>query len=474
MTLKTFNDLHEYQRRTIIETFHKKHMAWLIGTGLGKTIMAMTLADQLQKRNKIKGTLVVTPKKVMYNTWRQEAVQWEHTKNKTFSLIHGDATSGNPERVRRVALFRKADFHLINYEGLVWLSKMLYKFYRSRPLPWNMIVYDESTRMKHSTNTRFMRFKKYMGRFEYRIPMTGTPIPNGLHDIFGQMYCVDLGLSLGREVGSFRSRFFYIKGQGAYNKYTPRPEAKKQVQDRIRSRVIYLKKTDHVKLPPLRFNSIALDMPDRFKSMYYDLESKMFAEIGNSTEIEVFSESAKAMKLRQFLQGSVYEGQGKDRVVHQIHSEKLDMIRAMSDQGIVEGVGNTLIAYNFHFERDDLWTVFPKAPAIDGRTSERDATKYMERWNSGELPVLLVNPDSVSAGLNLQHGGNQVIWYSLTWNLEHYLQLIDRLWRQGQKMPYVMVHHLIFRNTVDQTMFLSLADKDVTQDNMMEALKKAA
>lgn len=470
--LLTFKDFDDYQVRVIKESMELKNAAWFIGTGLGKTIMALTVIDQLQKRKLIESALVIAPKKVIFNTWRQEAQKWEHTKRLKFSIIHHEAGRGNSERIRRVALARDADVYLINYENLAWLRKELDHIYHGDKIPFKAIFYDESTKIKHSTTQRFLRFKPYMKRFKYRYILTGTPIPNGLHDIFGQMYAVDAGIRLGTTVTSFRKRFFNsYSPEGTYRIYTPLPDAKKRIQNRIKDVTMYLKKTDYVKLPPIKYNPIEMDLPDKYMADYRELEEKFFLELKDA-KIEAFASSALSMKLRQYLQGSVYTYKGENRYVEWIHNEKLNMLKEMIDKktGKVEGIGNCLIAYNFHFEQGDLWSILPDAPAIDGRTSEREAMQHVNAWNSGKLPVLLVNPASVAHGLNLQTGGNQVLWYSLTWNLEHYIQLIDRLWRRGQEKP-VFVHHLLFRKTLDMAIFQALCQKDATQESLLNALK---
>ncbi len=468
----TFKDFDDYQVRVIKESIAMKYAAWFIGTGLGKTIMALTIIDQLQKRKLLKSALVVSTKKVIFNTWRQEAQKWEHTKRLKFSLIHHEAGRGNSERIKRVALARKADVYLINYENLAWLRKVMDTMFRDRVMPFQAIFYDESTKIKHSTTQRFMRFKPYMGKFWYRYVMTGTPIPNGLHDLYGQIYAIDLGTRLGTTVTSYRKRFFHSTApEGTYRIYTPVMGARKQIQNRIRDRVIHLKKTDYVKLPPIKYNPIEMDLPDKYRADYDELEEKFFLDLGNA-KVEAFASASLSMKLRQYLQGQVYIGKGATRYTEFIHKEKLDMLKDMVDKksGKVEGIGNCIIGYNFHFEKDDLQSILPNAPAIDGRTTEREASMYIEAWNRGELPVLMGNIETLAYGLNLQDGGNQVLYYSLTWNLEHYTQLRDRLWRRGQEKP-VFVHHLLFRNTVDMTIFKALGSKDMTQEGLLNALK---
>ena len=460
----TIDDLKAYQKYTIITAIKRKHTAIFLGTGLGKTVIALTIIDQLLKRKWIKSALVICTKKAMYNTWRQEAKLWKHTQYLKFSIIHGNAANGPSDYVKRKNLFTPAHVYLINYEGLAWLSEIFHHNYHNRPLPFQCIFYDESTKMKHSTTQRFKKFKKYMNWFDYRYPMTGTPTPNGLMDLYGQMYIMDLGTSLGTTLSSFRSRFFMSIPQQNYCTYRPLKNAKKAVAKRIKDRTIYLRKQDYVKLPSITYNKILLDLPDKLRNQYDELENTFFIEL-EKAKIEAFSKAALSMKLRQFLQGKMYIGPPENRRTVKIHTEKLQMV-----EEVMEGIGNCIIAYNFRFERDDLQNIFKNAPAIEGRTTDKQAEDYIKQWNLGKLPVLLYNPASDPHGLNLQFGGCNILWYSLTWNLEHYIQLIDRLWRQGQKRK-VFVHNILFRNTLDEVIFEALSAKDADQQTLLDKLK---
>lgn len=461
----TINDLHLYQKYTIATAIKRKHTAIFLGTGLGKTIIAQTIVDQLLKRKWINAALIICTKKAMYNTWRQEAKLWKHTQYLKFSIIHGDAANGPSNYVKRRKLLEPAHIYLINYEGLPWLAEAFHHLYHNRPLPFQCIFYDESTKIKHSTTQRFKKFKKHMGHFIYRYPMTGTPTPNGLMDLYGQMYVVDLGLSLGTTLTSYRDRFFRgIISDKGHLVYKPIKRAKIAVAKRIKDRVIHLRKQDYIKLPNITYNKILLNLPDRLRTKYEELEQTFFLEL-EKAKVEAFSKSALSMKLRQFLQGKVYSGMTPNRKTISIHTEKLQMI-----EEVMEGIGNCIVAYNFRFERDDLQKIFKKAPAIEGRTTDKQATEYIKQWNLKQLPVLLYNPASDPHGLNLQFGGHNILWYSLTWNLEHYIQLIDRLWRQGQKHK-VFVHQILFRNTIDETVFAALSAKDADQKSLLQALK---
>lgn len=467
--------MYDYQKYAVITAMEKKYAAIFLGTGLGKTMISLTISDQLLKRKLIRGVLIVCTKKAMYNSWRQEAQNWEHLRYLKFALIHGSVHKGKSEYVKKLGLLSKeANIFLINYEGLPWLAHTLDTLYKKRRLPFDCIFYDESTKMKHSTTQRFQKWKRYMQRFRYRYPMTGTPVPNGMMDLYGQIYVMDFGVCLGTSITSYRERFFISDFQDTHTNYRLRKDAKKAISRRIKDHVIYMRKQDYIKLPPIIYNQIKIDLPKKLRDQYNELEMKFFVEL-EKAKVEVFSAATLSMKLRQFLQGKVYSGTGKDRQIVSIHDEKLQVLKEMVDlkqktTRILEGIGNCIIAYNFQYEREDLKKIFPNAPAIDGRTTDPQAKKYIEQWNLEQIPILLYNPASDPHGLNLQFGGNQILWYSLTWNLEQYLQLIDRLYRQQQQKT-VFVHHIIFRDTVDERICRALSRKEATQSSLLATLK---
>lgn len=430
---------------------------------MGKTVISFAIHDQLKKRGLIKRSLVVGTKKIIQNVWRQEAKNWSFSKDFTFSTIHGSTYRGTPEYSRRMAFLDDVDIHLINYEGLQWLADHLH---RTQMFPWDAVFYDESTKIKNSTTKRFKAFRQWMKFFEYRYCLTGTPIPNSLEDIFGQAFVIDKGQALGERITHFRTKFMKPLYQINQRKtvYGERDGARKKVAAKIAPRVTYLKKTDHLKLPPLNVFVFKLDMPERLREDYDEFEQELAVSV-EGEGLESFSKPGVAMKLRQFLQGAVYQPDGS--VIH-IHNEKLKALVKLK----AELEGNTLVAYNFRFERDLLRTVTSNtAPFLDARTTDRETEDWIIGWNNYEYPFFLVNPASAAFGLNLQAGGNNVIWYGLTWNAEHYSQLIDRLWRQGQRSP-VNVFHIVFRNTVDELISKALKRKDRDQTALLNDIIK--
>ncbi len=453
-----YNDFHDYQKRAVIKAIKMKHGYLFLDTGMGKTVISLAIHDQLKKRGRVVQSLVCAPKYVMNNVWEQEAREWEFSKNFIFSRIHGSTYKGTAEYSRRMALLDFVDFHLINYEGLIWLANHLPNYGRDH-FPWQAIFYDESTRMKRSTTKRFKAWKRFMSLFRYRFDLTGTPTPNGLEDIFGQSYTVDQGATIGKNITAFRNKYMMplYTLHGRVTVYGPRNGARTEVAKKLAPRVIRLKKTEHLKLPPLNFHNIKVKMPRQTREMYDELERDFFLEVGG-VGIESFSKVANDMKLRQFLQGRVYDKQG---VAIKVNDDKLKVFKKL------EVDGNTLIAYNFKFERDELRTVTGNTPFLDGRTTDKEAEKWIIEWNNYAVPFFAVNPASAAFGLNLQAGGNNIIWYSLTWNAEHYSQLVDRLWRQGQRRA-VNVYHIVFEDTIDEVIANALSRKDKDQEALMQ------
>lgn len=458
----TMENLHPYQRRAIADAINMRYGYQFLDTGMGKTVISLVIHDQLKKRGWTRGSLVVAPKYVMNNVWRQEAKEWDFSQNFTFSIIHGSTYRGTAEHSRRMAVMEPADFHLINYEGLVWLSTYLLRY--GNGVPWDSIFYDESTRMKRSTTKRFKAFKRLMHQFKYRFDLTGTPIPNGLEDIFGQAYTIDGGRALGTgNITGFRRKYMVpaYTLHGRVTIYSERAGGRQEVAKNIAPRVIRLKKTEHLELPPLKFHNIEIDMPDDLREQYEELEENFFLEIGGA-EVETFSQVATDMKLRQFLQGRIYDASGK---THLIHGEKINALKKLNGMF----TGNSLIAYNFKYERDDLRGLLSdNTPFLDSRTKDKEAEKWITGWNNYEYSEFLVNPASAAFGLNLQAGGSNVIWYSLTYNAEHYSQLIDRLWRQGQRAKVVNVVHIVFKDTIDVVIANALSRKDRDQEALMQ------
>ena len=459
MSLLTYDNFHPYQKRVVAKAVRDMAGYEYRDTGMDKTVISLAIFDQLKKRRRVRRGLIVAPKYVMNHIWRQEAKKWEFSKDFTFSLIHGSTYRGSPEYSRRMAFLDVVDFHLINYEGLTWLSNHMLK---ERYIPWDIVFYDESTRMKRTTTKRFKAFRQFMNKFPYRFNLTGTPIPNGLEDIFGQAIAIDNGEALeAKNISEFRRKYMrpLYTLHGRVTVYGEQDGANQRVAKRLAPRTARLKKTDYLKLPPLKYHTVPVELPPDVIDMYNEMEGDFFTKI-NGVEIETFSQVAADMKLRQMLQGRVYDEEG---VSHKVHTEKQKALASLKLDG------NSLIAYNFKFERDEIKTATGgNPPFLDSRTKDREAEKWIIGWNNYEFRYFLVNPASAAFGLNLQAGGNNIVWFSLTWNSEHYSQLIDRLWRQGQQASSVNVYHIVVAGTIDEVISKALQRKDSDQAKLMQ------
>jgi SNF2 family DNA or RNA helicase len=475
------SDLYPYQKEAVDHILSKNgSMLWL-DIGLGKTPITLTAIERLLDQFKISGALVLAPKKVVEAVWEQESQKWEHTQRLRFSAI-----LGTPKQ-RMNALKTPADVYLINYEQIGWLiGKYVNKSYNTRRglrktysvfskgvmfthwldlgkrLPFDMVVYDEISKLKNSTGKRFKAFTKVLPLFNYRVGLTGTPSANGLIDLHGQFLMVDGGHRLGPNITGFRTRWFM---QNAYNmKWIPRRGAMNSITEQIADITLEMKASDYLQLPPLINQDIHIDLPKELKDQYRAFETEFFLELDSGGEVEAFNAGAKSMKCRQLANGAVYVGEAGGPW-EEFHSAKLD---AVSD--IVEELDGKplLICYQFIHDKERLMARFPDAVALD----RKDTAGKVLAWNDGKIRILIGHPGSMGHGLNLQFGGNHVLWFGLPWSLELYMQAIGRLLRNGQKGQAVINHRIITDGTIEMAVLIALSYKNANQDDLRAAVKQ--
>ena len=322
------------------------------------------------------------------------------------------------------------------------------------------------TKVKHTNTQRFKTLKKILNKFRRRYILTGTPAANGLMDLFGQVYVMDLGATFGPYVTHFRNRYFYQTGYNGYE-WSPKPNAGEEIQEALAPRVMTMKAEDYLKLPELVESTITVDLPEKARRIYQQMEEQLMLSF-KAGDVIAANSAVASMKCRQLAGGSVY---GDDRAVHTVHTAKLealeDLIEELSGQP-------ALVAYEFEHELNEIKKRFPNAPHIGG-TKGAVSNKYLPdlitKWCRGEIPVLLANPASLAHGVDgLQGAGRAVIWYTPTWNLENREQYIRRIWRQGQT-ERVFVYNIIARDTVDEVVLKAVEAKDKTQTGLMNALR---
>lgn len=438
------SNLHDYQRIGVDFIVKTEKCALWLDMGLGKTITTATALAKLFDRVEIEKVLIIAPLRVANTVWKKELGDWAHTQHLRVSVCTGT------ELQRSAALAVESDIYVINCEQVQWIVERYGKKW-----PFDCLVIDESSKFKSTKSQRFKSLRKVLPKINRLIQLTGTPSPNGLLDVYAQIYLLDRGLRLGRSFTQYKQTFFIPDFMGF--KFTPLPNAKSTIESKISDLVLTMKASDYLDLPKRVDLTIRVDLPNRVMVDYMRLERECVLEL-NAAEIVAMSAATLAGKLLQYANGCVYDA---DKNIILIHESKINALRAIVDENDNE---NLLVAYNYQHDLLALQDVFPDAVLLDKDGSQ------VEAWNSGKIKMLLAHPASAGMGLNLQKGGSVVVWYGLTWNLENYLQFNARLDRQGQTKP-VRVIHIVSGGTIDERVMQSLTEKEETQSALMSALK---
>lgn len=395
--------------------------------------------------------LIIAPKKVAEATWSEEAAKWEHLKHLRFSLILGS------EQKRIRAIHAAADIYVINRENVVWLVD-----YLRNNWCFDMVVIDESSSFKSHRAKRFKSLTWIRPHVKRLVELTGTPAPNSLADLWAQLYLLDEGARLGRNITAFRESFFRANTHGGhFTTYEETEGAAAEIQQRISDICISMKSEDYLQLPELVYDVVPVKLDDKAQKAYDEMEREMLLQIDEEV-IDAGSAAALSNKLLQLCNGAVYTGEGdKWLTLHDCKIEAfMELIERLNGQP-------ALVFYNFKHDRERLVTALTKAKK---RVRLLQTPADADAWNRRELDVLLAHPASCAYGLNLQHGGNRAIWFGLNWSLELFLQANKRLHRQGQTSA-VIVHELAVQNSRDTDVIAALQDKDATQDALIESLK---
>lgn len=405
----------------------------------------------LYERFAIRRVLVIAPKTVADATWSAEAGKWEHTKHLRVSVVLG------PLAKREKALEADADIYVINRENVSWLIE-------NHDFQFDMVVIDEASSFKNPSSKRFKYLRSVLPRVKRIVALTGTPAPNGMADLWAQIYLLDRGKRLGRTVTAFRDIYFnmdYCRPGQMYRTYSLRPGADKQILERISDICISMKAEDYLSLPDFVEHDVPVVLDSHAQDAYDTLQKEFVLEVGNE-DITATSAAVLNSKLLQLCSGAVYNSDG---TVSTIHSAKLDAFEELLD---TIGDEHVLVFYWYQHERDALLKYL--AGTKKRYEVYRDATTA-EAWNYGRIDVLLAHPASCGYGLNLQHGGRHVVWYGFpNWNLELYQQANKRLHRQGQDRP-VVCHHLTVVGGMDEALLKALHGKGDAQEAVLSALK---
>lgn len=417
-------------------------------------MITLTAVNELKyNRWAVAKVLVVAPKKVAEATWSNEAEKWDHLRHLKIVPIMGSAQ-------RRIkALFTPADVWVISRDNIPWLVD----YYRN-DWPFDMAVLDESTSFKNPQSKRFKALKLVRSRIRRLVELTGTPAPNGLEDLWAQIYLLDGGQRLGKTVTEYRKLFFtqdYAHPGQQYRTYSPQEGADRTIRAAISDICVSMKAEDYLKLPDYVEDIVPVALDDRAAKAYKRLEREMLLEVDEST-ITAGTAAVLNGKLLQLCSGTVYDSQ---RAVVHVHDCKAEAFQEVLEQLNGE---HALVFYWFQHERDRLLELLANSGL---RVRVYQGAEDEAAWNAGQVDVLLAHPASCGYGLNLQDGGHHIVWYGYpNWNLELYQQANKRLHRQGQQYP-VIVHHLVVKGGMDEDVVAALHDKGDSQEALMQALK---
>lgn len=439
------DQLHDYQKRMVLESRTTPHMGLFMEMGLGKTITALTVASELPGR-----TLIIGPKAVIKNVWQQEAANWKHTSRLKFAMVMGSPSE------RLAALKTNSDVYLINCENVVWLFEQ-----KSTP-QFNNLIIDESSRFKNPGSKRWKSLKSQLPKFNRRMILTGTPTPKSYLDLWTQVGILDLGQRLGKSMTSYKEKFFDPDARdrrtGVVWSWKLKPNAKEKIDSLIGDICFSLRASDYLTMPQRKDITHTIEWDKTALAAYKQLKKETVTEIDGET-ITAANAGVLMGKLTQMTSGAIYD---EFKNVQHVHDCKLDYLEDMLEDA------PTLVFYIYKHSLARLQERFPHAKVLTANDSQ-----LMEQWRRGEVPMMLAQPQSVGIGINLQCNVGetaQVVWFDMTFNPEDYLQANARVFRQGQTKPVIM-HHLTMANSADQHAMNVLQGKIEIQDALMEALK---
>lgn len=464
MSRKIFKP-HGYQDLIIEHASQVERSAVFAGMGLGKTVSMLTTIDNMILCGEDHPTLIAAPLRVAKTTWPEEANKWDHLRNISVVPIVGS------EAERRAALRTDASVYTTNYEQLPWLVEHF-----GDRWPFRNFVADELTKLKSFRLRQGGRRSQALGSIAHAkikrfTGLTGTPAPNGLQDLWGQMWFVDAGVRLGRTFDAYKQRWFRPSPDGYGS--VPLPGAQEEIEEKLRDVCVTIDAADWFDLEKPVVNSVYVDLPARVRKLYRDMEKDLFMSL-EGHDVAAFNAAAKTQKLLQLASGAVYVDRYTDGDQHpgsrewkEVHDGKMQALEEIVEEASGMPV---LVAYHFKSDLVRLLRAFPRGRVLDANTST------LRDWNSGKIPVLFAHPASAGHGLNLQDGGNILVYFSHDWNLENRQQILERIgpvrqMQAGYKRP-VFVHNIIARDTVDELVIARTEGKATIQELFLQAMKK--
>ena len=451
--MRPYEALRPYQRQAL-DFLHDVPRANLFAEmGLGKTGIVETLVSELG----LDGcTLVLAPLRVARKVWSDEVGEWDHLSHmKVVPIV------GTPNQ-RLAALKTRAHIHTMNYENLEWLVNTL----PAGRWPFKMVIADESTRLKgfrfRQGAVRAKALSTVAHWSQRWINLTGTPTANGLLDLWGQQWFIDGGKTLGRSFSTFASRWFYLEpyGNTKFKRLLPLPPAQAQIEARLRPTTLALRAKDWFKLEDPILTKVRIELPPEARKEYRRMARELYAILMGSV-INAANAAVKSTKLLQLASGAIYR---EDGTWVPVHDEKIEALRSIVNEAAGAPI---LVAYNYRHELERILHCFPQARQLKSEQDEDD-------WNNGKIEILVAHPKSAGHGLNLQHGGNILVYFGHTWQLENYMQILERIgpvrqMQSGYSRP-VFVYSIIASDTADEAVIARNEGKASMMDALMVSL----
>ena len=443
---------HKYQQYAIDFIIKNPIAAILLDMSMGKTaICLMAIQHLMYESFEVNKVLVICPLRVTL-TWRDEIHKWSQLNGLTYSIVKGTATH------RKKALQADADIYIINRENVPWLINT-----SGVPFDFDMVVVDELSSFKNHQTARHKALMKVRPYIKRIVGLTGTPVSGGLMDLFAEFKLLDMGERLGRFIGQYRLNYFKpdrVNGPIVYS-YKLLPGAEEKIYDKISDVTISMKAVDYLDMPELITTEYPVYLDEDEMAKYEELKKDL---ILSTPEHEVTAANAASLsnKLSQMANGAVYTD---DRDIITFHSKKLDAL-----EDLIESANGKplLVAYWF---KHDYSRIVERLEKIGVKYMKIDTDESIRKWNNKEIPVALIHPASAAHGLNLQQGGNTMVWLGLSWSHELYSQACCRLYRQGQSEGTVSIIHLVTKGTIDERIMKALSQKENTQSALIDAVK---
>lgn len=440
---------HNYQAHATQHIIDHPAAGLFLEMGLGKTVSTLTAIDRLIYEDlSVDRVLVIAPKFVQLHVWKAEIEKWDHLRHLRLSIVTGDPA----QRTR--ALKAKADIYIINRENVTWLVN-----HYQTAFPFDMVVIDELSSFKDPGSQRFKSLRIVRPRVKRMVGLTGTPAPNGLPDLWSQLYLLDQGERLGKTLTAYREAYLTpdkTNGAQVYS-YRVRKGSEQEIYNRIGDICISMKAEDYLQLPGRLEHEIPIIFPADLQKKYDDFEKEQVLSILGDEEITAVNAAVLTGKLLQFSSGAVYD---ENKQAHRLHDLKLDALEQILEEA---GDKQVLIFFNFIHSFERIAARFKNVKKLKG-------AQGIDRWNAGKFGHMACHPASAGHGLNLQAGGHIIVWFDQVWSLEQYQQANARLDRQGQK-ELVIIYKLISHNTMDQEVTKIRERKADTQEGLMQAVR---